>query len=201
MHKMLWASKVTGILISRILGLLTWESQDKMTFGCRPRHQVQKNYKGEGGGFPQVRAVVNFVSPHSPHDLCVHQKCFNYALTNSLFDLCKPVWIIDSRVTLLSPHLEILIRPSTPEVLGTKEHTLITYPSVVFTFGLTVKSIKEFGGVSIYVGGFIHMKKNESDFVWMNVKNGNSYDFMHVKMIEFVYVCGGENVIFSTCVF
>jgi hypothetical protein len=29
-----------------------------MTFGCRHR----KYYKGEGGGFPQVQAVVNLVN-------------------------------------------------------------------------------------------------------------------------------------------
>jgi len=47
-------------------------------------------YKGEGGGFPIVRVMVNLVS------LClfvfvrgsfVHQKCSNYVLTNLLFGL------------------------------------------------------------------------------------------------------------------
>jgi hypothetical protein len=46
-------------------------------------------YKGEGGGFPQVQAMVSLVN------LCIlvahpmHQKCSNYALTNLLFSLCK----------------------------------------------------------------------------------------------------------------
>jgi hypothetical protein len=31
----------------------TWDSQDKMTFGCSARGQAQY-YKGEDGGFPQV---------------------------------------------------------------------------------------------------------------------------------------------------
>jgi len=34
-------------------------------------------------------------------------------------------------------------------VLQTKEHTPTPYPSVVFTFGLTLESIKEFGGASL----------------------------------------------------
>jgi hypothetical protein len=45
-------------------GTPTWESQDKKSFGCGPRalrHIIY--YKGEGGGFPQVRAVVSFVNP------------------------------------------------------------------------------------------------------------------------------------------
>jgi hypothetical protein len=36
----------------------------------------------------------------------------------------------------------------TPEVLRTKERTPTSYPSVVFTFGLAIESIKEFGGAS-----------------------------------------------------
>jgi hypothetical protein len=34
-----------------------------MTFGCRPCGQAPKYYKGEGGDFPQVQAMVNFVNP------------------------------------------------------------------------------------------------------------------------------------------
>ncbi len=36
LHKKLWPSKMSGVLIVRILGLLTWESRDRMTFGCSP---------------------------------------------------------------------------------------------------------------------------------------------------------------------
>jgi hypothetical protein len=44
----------------------TWEFHDKMTFGCwsMARHKIY--YKGEGGGFPQVQAVVSLVSPSLP---------------------------------------------------------------------------------------------------------------------------------------
>jgi hypothetical protein len=43
-----------------------WESQDKMSFGASlmARHKVY--YKGEGGGFPQVQAIVNLVNPCLP---------------------------------------------------------------------------------------------------------------------------------------
>ncbi len=41
----------------------TWESQNKMNLGVGlvDRHKVY--YKGDGGGFPQVRAMVSLVSP------------------------------------------------------------------------------------------------------------------------------------------
>jgi len=35
-------------------------------------------------------------------------KCFNYALTNLLFGLCRSVWVIESLVNLHSPHPEAL---------------------------------------------------------------------------------------------
>jgi hypothetical protein len=60
--KKLWASKVARVPTSGILGLSSWESQDNMTFGCWPRARHKKYYKREGGGFPQVWAVVNFVN-------------------------------------------------------------------------------------------------------------------------------------------
>jgi hypothetical protein len=46
----------------RNFGTPTGESYHKMTFGWD--HKVY--YKGEGGGFPQVQAVVNFVSSSLP---------------------------------------------------------------------------------------------------------------------------------------
>jgi uncharacterized membrane protein len=39
-HKKLWASKIVGVPILGILGLPSWESQDKITFGCRPHGQT-----------------------------------------------------------------------------------------------------------------------------------------------------------------
>ncbi len=58
------------------------------------------------------------------------------------------MWMFDSLVTCPSPHLGALAWPSTPKMLRAKEHTLIPYPSIIFTFGLTVETIKELGGAS-----------------------------------------------------
>jgi hypothetical protein len=73
----------------------------------------------------------------------VHQKCYNYGLTN-LFGLCRFVWIIDSHVICPSPHHGALARPSTFEMLWTRE-CISTLSFVVFTFGLTFESFKECG--------------------------------------------------------
>jgi hypothetical protein len=78
--------------------------------------------------------------------LVMHQKCSNYTLTNLLFNFY--VWIIDPLVIRFSPHHGAPIRPFTHKVLWAREHTPTPYPFIIFTFGLTVESIKNFGGKS-----------------------------------------------------
>jgi len=55
-------------------------------------------------------------------------------------------------LNLPSLHPEALARPSTPEMLQAREHTPTPSPSVVFTFGIIVESIKELGGASQMMG-------------------------------------------------
>jgi hypothetical protein len=59
----LWASKVAGVPTLGISGLPFGSCRTKchLDAGHVASHRVY--YKGEGGGFPQVRAVVNLVSP------------------------------------------------------------------------------------------------------------------------------------------
>jgi hypothetical protein len=93
-------------------------------------------------------------------DLSMHEKCFNYALINLLFNLCKSMLIINMFVTHPNPHLEATTRPFTPEVLQPKEHTLTPCYFVIFTFILAFESIQKFGGAS-------HMKFNIMK--WMDI--------------------------------
>jgi hypothetical protein len=44
----------------------TWESREKYHLDDGPMASYKIYYKGEGGGFPQVQAVVSFVSPSLP---------------------------------------------------------------------------------------------------------------------------------------
>jgi hypothetical protein len=52
LHKILWASKVVGVLISGISGLSTWETWVKWHFGATPMANYREHYKREGGGLP-----------------------------------------------------------------------------------------------------------------------------------------------------
>jgi hypothetical protein len=68
LHKKLWASKVVGVPIWGILGLLTWEFRKNWHLGVAlmTSHRL---YHEEGGGFSQVRAMMNLVN------LCIPMAC------------------------------------------------------------------------------------------------------------------------------
>jgi hypothetical protein len=85
-------------------------------------------------------------------------KCSNYTQTNLLFGLCKSMWVIELLVNLPSPHPRAPTCPFSLELLWVREHAPILSPSIVFTFGLIVESIKELGGASVVVPLF--WKKN-----------------------------------------
>jgi len=66
LHTKLWGPKVARVLTLRISRLPFGSPRTKchLDVGLMERHRVY--YKGEGGGFPQVRAVVNLVNPNLP---------------------------------------------------------------------------------------------------------------------------------------
>jgi hypothetical protein len=66
LHEELWGPKIVGIPILAIsrLPFGTPGTKCHLDVGLMERHRVY--YKGEGGGFPQVRAVVNLVNPSLP---------------------------------------------------------------------------------------------------------------------------------------
>jgi hypothetical protein len=55
-----------------------------MSFGCGLVEKYKVYYKGEGGGFPQVQAVVSLVNPNLP----MVRSNTNYALTTLCLVLC-----------------------------------------------------------------------------------------------------------------
>ncbi len=137
LHTKLCASKITSIPLENLktkwhLELALWPS-------------TKNNIKGKVVASPKSRpwwVVWVYVCLW----LIRAPKCSSYTLTNLLFGLCRSVWIIDLLVNLPSPHPGVLARPSTPKVLQAKEQAPTPFPSVVFTFGLTIESTKKLGG-------------------------------------------------------
>ncbi len=74
----LWAPKVVGVptLIISGLPLESPETKCHLDVGLMEKHRVC--YKGEGDGFPQVRAVVSLMSPSCPW----------FVLTPKVLQLC-----------------------------------------------------------------------------------------------------------------
>ncbi len=56
-----------------------------------PVERCRVYYKGEGGGFPPSLGRGESCESEFARGLSQHQKCSNYALTNSLFGLCRPM--------------------------------------------------------------------------------------------------------------
>ncbi len=63
LHTKLWAPKVTKVPAMGISGLPLGSLGTKSKFQDSLVERRKVYYKGEGGGFLQVRAVVSFVSP------------------------------------------------------------------------------------------------------------------------------------------
>jgi hypothetical protein len=78
LHAKLWAPKIAGVPTLAILELPLGSPGTKchLDVGLVERHRIY--HKGEGGVFPQVRAVVSLVNSTCPW----------FALTTKVFQLC-----------------------------------------------------------------------------------------------------------------
>jgi len=68
--------------------------------GCVASHRVY--YKGEGGGFPQVWAVVSLVCPCYPW-LVLAPKVFQLCTNHFVWVVCRPVWVSKACQIFLVP--------------------------------------------------------------------------------------------------
>ncbi len=72
-------------------GTSTWESQDKKNhLDVAPVERRKVHYKGEGDGFPQIRAVVSLMCL-SCSWLVLAPKMFELCTKHFVLVLCRPV--------------------------------------------------------------------------------------------------------------
>jgi len=112
LHTKLWAPKVVRIPTVGIswLPLGSRGTKYHLDVGLMERHKVY--YKKEGGGFPQVWAVVSLMSPNCPWFVLapkVPLLCTNHFM----LVLCRFVWVVDAYHSSQS-HPGAPARPSTP---------------------------------------------------------------------------------------
>jgi hypothetical protein len=114
LQKKLWVSKVVEVPILGILGLLTWESQEKWHLGATPMAKHKNTITKKVVVFSSLNYGESCEFVYA-RDLFVHQKCSNYALTN-LFGLCRFIRIIDPLVIFLSFHPKVPTHPFYPKI-------------------------------------------------------------------------------------
>jgi hypothetical protein len=144
LHKKLCALKVTRVSIVAISGLPLGSLGTKSHLDVVPMDKRKVYYKGEGGGFPQVRAVMSLVCLGCPW-LVLTPKVLQLCINHLVLVLCRSVWVNKACHFFLVPSRS----SSTPFypsiVLWAKEHAPTPCPSVVFNLGLTFESRKELG--------------------------------------------------------
>jgi len=131
LHVKLWAPKIVGIptlVISRLpLGSLGTKCH--LDVGLMKRRKVY--YKGEGGGFPQVRIVVNLVSLNCPW-LVLTPKVLQLCTNHLVLVLCRLVWVSEACQFFLVPSQSSStpLRPS--KMLWARERALTLCSLIVF---------------------------------------------------------------------
>ncbi len=92
LHRKLCALKVAGIPTVTISGLPLGSPGTKSHLDVTPMEGHRVHYKGEGGGFPQVRAVVSLVCP-SCLWLVLAPKVLQLCINHFVLVLCRSVWV------------------------------------------------------------------------------------------------------------
>jgi hypothetical protein len=97
--------------------------------GLVERHRVY--YKGEGGGFHQVQAVVSLVNPSCPW-LVLGPKVLQLCINHFVLVLCRFVWVVEASQFFLVPSWSFNTPFYPSKVLWTRERAPTPYSSNVF---------------------------------------------------------------------
>jgi hypothetical protein len=88
----LWGSKVARVPFGAISGLPLGSLGKNSHLDVTSVESCRVYYKGEGGGFPQVRVVVNLVCPCYPW-LVLAPRVLQLCTNHFVWVVCRPVWV------------------------------------------------------------------------------------------------------------
>ncbi len=94
----LWGFKVAGVPV----GTNSRVPREKSHLDVGPMERCRLYYKGEGGGFPQIRAVVNLVCPCCPW-LVLTPKVLQLCTNHLVWVVCRPMWVSEACQLFLVP--------------------------------------------------------------------------------------------------
>jgi hypothetical protein len=102
LHAKLCTFEVAGVPIVGILGLSLGNLGTKNHLDVAHVERCRVYYKGEGGGFPQVRVVVNLVCPSCSWPVLA-RKVLQLCINHFVLVLCRSVWVIEAYQFFLVP--------------------------------------------------------------------------------------------------
>ncbi len=144
LHRKLCALKVVKVRIIGIFGLPLGRPGTKSHLDVAPMESCKVYYKGEGGGFPQVRAVVSLVCS-SCSWLVLAPKVLQLCINHFVLVLCRSVRVSEACHFFLVPSWSSSTPLYPSIVLRARECASTLCPSVVFNLGLTFEPLKELG--------------------------------------------------------
>jgi hypothetical protein len=155
----LWGSKVAGVPFGAISGLPSGSPRKNSHLDVASVESCRVYYKGEGGGFPQVRAVVSLVCPCCPW----------LVLAPRVLQLCTNhfgVGCVQARVsewslsTLPSPIPELQHAPLPLRVLWARERALTLPFSTALYLGSHLSPLRSWECVKLSkTTGVVHVEK------------------------------------------
>jgi len=95
LHAKLWGPKVARVLTLAISKLPFGSPRTKCHMDVNLVKRYKLYYKGEGGGFPQVWAMVSFVSS-SCLWLVLAPKVLQLCINHLVLVLCRSLWVVDA---------------------------------------------------------------------------------------------------------
>jgi hypothetical protein len=98
----LWGSKVPGVPFGAISGLPLGSPGKNSHLDVASVESCRVYYKGEGDGFPQVRAVVSLVCPCCPW-LVLAPRVLQLCTNHFMWVVCRPVWVTKACQLFLVP--------------------------------------------------------------------------------------------------
>jgi hypothetical protein len=109
----LWGFKVPRVPFGAISGLPLGSPGKNSHLDVASVESCIVYYKGEGGGFPQVRVVVSLVCPCCPW-LVLAPRVLQLCTNHFVWVVCKPMWMSEACQLFLA-YPGAPTRPSTPQ--------------------------------------------------------------------------------------
>jgi hypothetical protein len=98
----LWGSKVAKVPFGAISGLPLGSPEKNSHLDVASVESYRVYYKGEGGGFPQVRAMVSLVCPCCPWWVLA-PRVLQLSTNHFVWVVCRPVWVSEACQLFLVP--------------------------------------------------------------------------------------------------